>query len=67
MTRRQQIGDWYFASGRTKRGDRFWAWCAKTPDLGESPLDPPPHVDVFFQIAATEEAALAALKREVLQ
>jgi hypothetical protein len=61
-----QVGEWYFKSKRYDHG-RWLAWCAKTPELGDNPLEiDPSNPDVYFEFADTEEQAIAALKREVL-
>jgi hypothetical protein len=73
MPRCEQVGDWYFAVREARNhspdspGDRYLAWCAKTPDLGDGPLDVDwSRDDVHAEFAESEDAALTKLKREVL-
>lgn len=61
-----QIGEWHFKVRKTRDGSQFIAWCAKTPVLGDGPLDVDFNIETFFQFAPTPEEAIMALKREVL-
>lgn len=56
---------WHFKARPSIRGG-FIAWCARTPDLGNGPLDVDWSMDVRFAFGETAEEALAAVKREVL-
>lgn len=61
-----ESGEWYFAAQRCREGLGFVAWCAKTPMLGTGPLEVAFDKEVHFEFAPTAEAAIAALKLEVL-
>lgn len=63
----EQIGDWHFKARPARLHSGFLAWCAKTPALGDGPLDVDRDCDVYASFGDTAEAAIAALKREVLQ
>lgn len=62
----EQLGEWYFECREAKIIEGFLAWCAKTPDLGEGPLDVPFELTVYFEFGSTAEEALKKLKRQVL-
>jgi len=66
MSTMLQIGEWYFKVRKTRTGDEFIAWCAKTSLLGNGPLQVGLDEDVFCQFGRTEQEALDKLKREVL-
>ena len=44
---------------------KFVAWCARTPDLGDGPLDIDPAEEVHAEFGETEAESLLKLKREV--
>lgn len=61
----ERAGEWYFTSRPCLVMEGFLAWCAKSPDLGENPLDPSPELDVHFEFGATAEEAIGKLKRKI--
>jgi hypothetical protein len=64
------VGEWHFKVKRTRSGSPlpFLAWCAKTPMLGNSPLDMDfTEREVYFEFGETADEALTKLKKEVLQ
>lgn len=60
--------EWYFKVKKTRPGSmgRYLAWCARTPHLGEGPLDVPFEFETHAEFADTSEEALEKLRREVL-
>lgn len=63
----EQVGEWWFKCVKSPKGGGYMAWCAKSPDLGDSPLSPAANVEVHFEFGATENETLRKLKAEVLQ
>jgi len=57
---------WYFKAKRARNGEGWIAWCAKTPLLGEGPMDVDFSEDVYFEFGESKHEALAKLRREVL-
>lgn len=58
---------WHFKvrPSRTRPGE-FVAWCAKTEDLGDGPLDIDPSEDVYFEFGKSADEAMTKLRAEVL-
>jgi hypothetical protein len=63
------MDEWNFKvrMARNRGKIQFLAWCARTPDLRDGPLEIPLSEEVHFEFADTAEEALSKLKREVLQ
>lgn len=60
--------EWQFRVRRCRNGlPGFVAWCARTHDLGNGPLDVSAAEETHFEYGPTAEEALGKLKREVLQ
>lgn len=60
-----QWGEWFVRWCPAQRGG-ILAWCARTPDLGNNPLEVDFAEEVHFIFGETAEAALAELRAEVL-
>jgi len=62
-------GEWRFKARRTSAvsGGGWMAWCAKTDDLKNGPLEIDDSIEVHFEFGATEEEALSKLKRSLPQ
>lgn len=59
--------EWHFKVRQMRDGSgQYLAWCARTPDLHEGPLEISLTEEVHFEFGATEQAALQKLKAEVL-
>jgi hypothetical protein len=58
-----KIGDWYFKV--ILDYDGFLGWCAKTPNLGNSPLEVDFNETVHFDYGETAEDVIKKLSREV--
>ncbi len=58
------VGEWQFRV-RPARSGGYVAWAAKTPELGESPMDVPRGGVVLFLFDDDEDEALQRLKRQV--
>lgn len=58
---------WHFKArpSRTIKGE-FIAWCAKTEELGDGPLDVAFDLEVHFEFGSSEDEALSKLRKEVL-
>ena len=61
------VGDatWNFAVRKMNHAPGYVAWCAKTKELGNGPLEVEWGLEVHVEIADTADGALAKLKREV--
>lgn len=57
--------DWRFTA-KPGKGSGFTAWCAKSEYLGNSPLDLPFDMEVYFEFGNTAEEAISKLKRKIL-
>jgi hypothetical protein len=62
--------EWRFKVKRSKFDaliprHQFIAWCAKTDELGDGPMDVDFSLEVHFEFGATAEDALRKLKQEV--
>jgi hypothetical protein len=57
-----------FKVASCRRGSKkFIAWCAKTPVLGNGPLEVAPAEEVYFQYGDTPEYVLYRLKQDLRQ
>lgn len=55
--------NWFFRVRRCGHGEPgFVAWCAKTPDLRDGPLEVDWNEEVHFEFGATEREAISRLK-----
>jgi hypothetical protein len=59
--------EWHFRARLARNGSEFIAWCARTPELRNGPLEVDLSEEVYFEFGSTAEEAIAKLKREVLQ
>ena len=57
---------WCFKVKQMAGSRDFVAWCAQTPDLGNSPLEVDLSLDVRFAFGATANEALSKVRAEVL-
>jgi hypothetical protein len=69
---KQKHQEWYFKvrpsrAKAPKESIEFLAWCARTPVLGDGPLDVDPAEEVYFQFGDTPECALHRLKQDLKQ
>jgi hypothetical protein len=65
-----EAGGWFFAVREARlpplAGRRYVAWCARTPDLHNGPLEVDWAEDVHFEFADTASEAMSRLKAYVL-
>ena len=61
-----KIGDWYFKVICNDGNNNFLGWCAKTPNLGNSPLEVDFNETVHFDYGDTAEDVIKKLSLEVL-
>lgn len=57
---------WRFAVRACRNGAGFIAWCAKSDDLANGPLEVDATEEVHFEFGPTADEALGRLKRSVL-
>lgn len=64
------FADWFFAVRPTRNlkspREKFMAWCARTPLLGDGPLDISIYDDVHVEFGPSADAALKKLQRSLL-
>jgi hypothetical protein len=60
------INDWFYRARPARNGiPGYIAWCAKVPELGDSPLDIAIGIEVHCAFADTLEEAIAKMWREM--
>lgn len=56
------MGDgWHYKVRPTRTGHLYLAWCAKTVDLKDGPLDIPRHIEVHAEFGDSADEAVTAL------
>lgn len=57
--------EYHFKCKKSRGPFGYLAWCAKTPYLGDGPLDVDMAIETHFVFADTEDDALRKLRAEV--
>ena len=56
------MSEWHFKTRACQQTPGWLAWCARTAELGNGPMDVHPRHDVHFKFGETEEEALQKLR-----